>query len=319
MFTFPPPERQIYVHGFLARTRSHALHDAVRTAAKTVSPSALNTEMARYAPEPARQFLQGSDIRDELVFAAPSVLRAAPACLGYYRLLLGVSQKLFYARPTGLGMFSSMEDRGVIGVKAAPFVADLCRELNVEIAALVTSLEPGLSATDIEQLPLMTLGAQADGSWRTQIGEKATRGVYEALKSVIKGQQMQYRDIGASLSLQNKAGRTVTLALAADPDVVVMETSNEHEFLKVAVEIKGGTDVSNVHNRAGEAEKSHQKAKGRGATSFWTIVGKTGVQLDVLRNESPTTNEWFDLEQVLQRAGDDWQRLVNHVLVVMGI
>jgi hypothetical protein len=32
----------------------------------------------------------------------------------------------------------------------------------------------------------------------------------------------------------------------------------------VAVEIKGGKDYSNIHNRIGEAEKSHQKAKKEG-------------------------------------------------------
>ena len=137
----------------------------------------------------------------------------------------------------------------------------------------------------------MMLGAQADGSWRTKIGETATRGVYEALKSVIKGQGLHYGDIGLSLSLENKAGRGVTLALAADPDVVISETVNDEEFLKVAIEIKGGTDASNVHNRAGEAEKSHQKAKDRGATDFWTIIGSTGMQLPVLKKESPTTNK----------------------------
>ncbi|OHU96882.1 XcyI family restriction endonuclease [Mycobacterium talmoniae] len=319
MFTFPPPERQIYVHEILVKARHSVLHDTVRAAAKTIPPAALSSEMTTYAPHPGLQLLHGSNIRDELVFAVPSVLTAAPAALGYYRLLLGVSQKLFYKTATGLNVFKSMEERGVIGPRAAPLIADLCRELNIEISALITSLSPGLTAADVEQLPLMMLGAQADGSWRTQIGEKATKGVYEVLKSVIKSQGVQYGDIGPSLSLQNKAGRTVTLALAADPDVVITETVNDQEFLKVAIEIKGGTDVSNVHNRAGEAEKSHQKAKGRGATDFWTIISKTSSQLDVLKKESPTTNQWFDVEQVLARSGADWQRLINHVLVAMGI
>jgi hypothetical protein len=31
-----------------------------------------------------------------------------------------------------------------------------------------------------------------------------------------------------------------------------------------AIEIKGGRDYSNIHNRIGEAEKSHQKAEKQG-------------------------------------------------------
>ncbi|TDH47208.1 XcyI family restriction endonuclease, partial [Mycobacterium eburneum] len=146
MFTFPPPERQIYVHEILVKARHSVLHDTVRAAAKTIPPAALSSEMTTYAPHPGLQLLHGSNIRDELVFAVPSVLTAAPAALGYYRLLLGVSQKLFYKTATGLNVFKSMEERGVIGPRAAPLIADLCRELNIEISALITSLSPGLTA-----------------------------------------------------------------------------------------------------------------------------------------------------------------------------
>ena len=41
---------------------------------------------------------------------------------------------------------------------------------------------------------------------------------------------------------------------------------------RIAIEIKGGTDVSNLHNRLGEAEKSHQNARLLGFTQFWTII-----------------------------------------------
>jgi hypothetical protein len=318
-FTFPPPERQIFIHEFLVRARNSVLHDVVRNAAKAVPPKTLNAEIVTYAPSPGLQVLQGTNIRDELVFAIPAILTAAPTTLGYYRLLLGFSQKLFYTTATGLNIFRSMEERGVISQTAAPAIPDLCREMNIEMSALITSIDPSLISADVDQLPIMTLGAQADGSWRTQIGQAATKGVYEALKAVIKAQGLQYNDIGPSLSLVNKAGRSVTIALAADPDVVITETINNQEFLKVAIEIKGGTDVSNVHNRAGEAEKSHQKAKGRGATDFWTIISKTNVQMNVLKSESPTTNQWFDVEQVLKQSGTDWQNLVNHLRIAMSI
>jgi len=52
---------------------------------------------------------------------------------------------------------------------------------------------------------------------------------------------------------------------------------NEKTHNIVAIEVKGGTDVSNAHNRAGEAEKSHTKAKGKGFRDFWTIISKKGL------------------------------------------
>src|SRR5438876_5226020 len=76
---------------------------------------------------------------------------------------------------------------------------------------------------------------------------------------------------------------------------------------KVAIEIKGGTDMSNAHNRAGEAEKSHQKAKKQGFRDFWTLISKSGLSIEKLKQESPTTNSWFDVAQVLARQGEDWK------------
>jgi hypothetical protein len=49
-------------------------------------------------------------------FPCPLVLRANPKLLGYYRLLYGVSQKDFVQ--AGQGIFSSMEDAGVISTRA---------------------------------------------------------------------------------------------------------------------------------------------------------------------------------------------------------
>lgn len=76
---------------------------------------------------------------------------------------------------------------------------------------------------------------------------------------------------------------------------------------KWPIEIKGGTDISNAHNRAGEAEKSHQKAKQQGFRDFWTLISKSGLSMDKLMQESPATNSWFDVAQVLARDGDDWK------------
>jgi hypothetical protein len=138
-----------------------------------------------------------------------------------------------------------------------------------------------------------------------------------ALRAAVK--EIDPQTLAAEMNQHAPAGRVVTLALAADPDVVIKETVNDQEVFKVAVEIKGGTDYSNAHNRAGEAEKSHRKAAKSGASDFWTVISKTGISMSTLQTESPTTKQWFDLEEVLGGAGKDWGRLVNLVLSVMGI
>jgi hypothetical protein len=88
---------------------------------------------------------------------------------------------------------------------------------------------------------------------------------------------------------------------------------------KMAIEIKGGTDNSNAHNRAGEAEKSHQKAKKLDFRDFWTVIAMKGLDAEKLRQESPTTNSWFDIAQVLGRSGDDWEEFRSRLADAVGV
>lgn len=318
-FDLPPPARQVYIHAFLDRARSTVLHAGVANAASQVDAATLRAEILQYVPSAGLTALQGSGARDEMVFATPSVLRHSPSTVGYYRLLLGVSQKRFYTRATGLTSFKAMEDRGVIPASVDGDIGSFCQDMNEAMTQLVLAIPRGSLQRDVEQLPLLTLGAQADGSWRTRIGQEATKGVYAALKAVIMSQGTSYTDNGDALQVVNRAGRTVTLALAADPDVVIKEDVNGQTVFKTAIEIKGGTDYSNVHNRAGEAEKSHRKAHRANAQDFWTVISLTGVDRTTLASESPTTRQWFDVEEVLAGAGADWQRLVNFTISAMGI
>jgi hypothetical protein len=318
-FKFPPPGRQVYVQAFLNNVRQGSLLAALERAAAKVDAVTLRAELSQYAPTAGLQALQGSGLRDEEVFATPTLLRTAPGTLGYYRLLLGVSQKGFYTTKTGLNIFFSMEDRQTVRVDADPYIEDLCSDLNAAMAVLMTQLPQGTLHDDVRQLPLLTLGAQADGSWRGQIGQTATRGVFDALKAVVKNQGKTYTETDVSITVTNSAGREVTLALAPDPDVVIREQVNNTDVYKVAIEIKGGTDYANLHNRVGEAEKSHQKARATGAQDCWTLIALTNANMARLRQESPTTREWFDMAEVLAQSGTHWSRLVTLTISAMGI
>jgi hypothetical protein len=304
---------------FLGRVRQIGLHDAVRAAAKEVPATTLRDEVTAHAPVAGLQAIQGTGIRDEEVFATPTVLRTAPGTLAYYRLLLGVSQKQFYTTKSGLSVFGSMEDRQVIRNEADPLIEDLCKDLNEAMSVLLQALPQANLRQDVDQLPLLTLGAQADGSWRGQIGAKATTGVFDAMKAVVKGKGKPYTETDVSITVVNNSGREITLALAPDPDVVIREDVNGSLVYKAAIEIKGGADYANLHNRVGEAEKSHQKARADGAQDCWTVIDLSRADMARLKQESPTTREWLDLNQVLDQNGTGWTRLTTLTISAMGI
>lgn len=318
-FDFPPPGKQLYVAGYLDRIRLTGLLDAVRSAAAQVPAATLRAEMLKHAPASGLQLAQTTNVRDEHVFLTPTLLRTAPGTFTYYRLLLGISRKQFYTGATGLRPFEAMEDQQEIRARAEPLIDDLCTEMNEAMYVLLTSLPRGTLARDVVELPFLTLGSQADGSWRTQIGTAATTDVFEAMKAVVKNQGRSYVETESTITMTNSAGREVTLALAPDPDVVIRETVNGQDVYKVAIEIKGGGDYSNVHNRAGEAEKSHQKARAAGAQDCWTIISLQNADVGRLRQESPTTREWLDVEQVRSQNGQLWDRLVALTISAMGI
>jgi len=318
-FVLPPPVRQLYVHRMLVGARETILHDVLLAALGEVDPDVLSAEVQRYGPKVARQVLQRAGVRNELVFATPAVIKQRPSTLGYYRLLLGISQKVFYTTDTGLAPFKVLETRNDLPKDLESRLGDLCGTLDDALGILVMSVAGSFTPQDIDQLPLLMLGAQADGSWRNRVGQRATKAVFEALTDVIKSKRREYVEAGSSLTLVNSSGREVSIALAADPDVVITEEITKgRKYIKVAIEIKGGADKSNAHNRVGEAEKSHQKVRNT-AQDFWTVISLTGMDMDMLHRESPSTKQWFDLSQILERRGPDWQRLSDHLLIAMGI
>lgn len=317
----PAPVRQFYVHSLLVAARDTMMADVLLKTLGTIDPDELADDIKAVAPSEARKSLQAAGIRDELVFAAPSVLATRPSLLGYYRLLLGVSQKQFYTRVSGLSRFKPMEVRNSLSSRNGDVLKELCIAINDALGEMVTGIVGGIKPKDLEQLPLIALGAQFDGSWRNQVGKEATKDVFAAIKEIVKGAGSAYQesDDGRSLTLVNSSGRKITVALAADPDVVIVEDINGQSRLKVAIEIKGGTDRSNAHNRAGEAEKSHQKARNRNAGDFWTVISVAGMDMSVVRQESPTTRQWFDVTEIQARHGAGWTDLRSSVQIAMGI
>jgi len=86
----------------------------------------------------------------------------------------------------------------------------------------------------------------------------------------------------------------------------------------LSIEVKGGTDVSNIHNRLGEAEKSHQKARAAGFKEFWTVVNAP-INAARARRESPTTNSFFQLAQLLDDTASEWLTFRDQLCSRLGI
>lgn len=318
-FSIPNTERQTYIEVFLQQARKNCLHEVVAKTAHEVSPKDLRTELVSHVPAEGLALLQGTGIRDEEVYAVPCLLESCPGIVAFYRLLLGISQKQFYAAKTGLSKFKVLEERSIVPAALKPYLGDFCRAVNLSICQLLLSFPRSCLRSDVDQLPIMTLGAQADGSWRTQIGSSATQEVFASLKSIVKQTGSRFKETKSSITVTNSSGRRVSLMLSADPDVVIREEFTNGSVYKTAIEIKGGKDRSNVHNRAGEAEKSHQKARQDGAGDCWTVISLENASLDKLKQESPSTREWFDLDEIRTQSGPCWSRIVLLTKAAMGI
>ncbi len=291
--------------------------DALSGALGTIDPEVAKKQITKYVPIRAQKILAGAGIRDEHVFPIPAVLEAKPSLIGYYRLLLGISQKRFYRSGTRMGQFRSMETRDFLNPQRRPDIEEFCSAMADRLSELLSQIPPPITARDVSELPLLTLGAQLYGSNNNTIGKQATLDVFVSVAEIVKN-FITAQD-GKKITIVNAARRKVVLALSADPDIRIQEEFEGKLRNKVAIEIKGGTDNSNAHNRAGEAEKSHQKAKGQGFRDFWTIISVTGVNKTKLQQESPTTNSWFDVAQVLARKGDDWKEFRSRFAGEVGI
>jgi hypothetical protein len=289
------------------------LSDALRK----IEPSILKQQITQYAPPDAQRILAGAAIRDEMVFPTPIVLEAKPTLIGYYRLRLGSPQKTFYGSATGLQRFKRMESDGVLTDRLRMALPDLCSGMSQSLAELVYQVSPQITPRDVAELPLLTFGSFLQGQNNVAIGAQATKDVFLAVADIVRAFLQKHDE--RLLVVKNASNRVVRITLASDPDIRIEEESEGTSIRKVALEIKGGTDVSNVHNRAGEAEKSHQKARRRGFRDYWTIIATKGVSVDALRHESATTMSWFDAAQILGRHGSDWEDFRNRIAQAVGI
>ena len=278
----------------------------------------INAELDQLVPQKHLAQLASRGIRGELLFAVPCLLRANPRLLGYYRLLLGFSQKEFYNK-SKLARLAVMETKGELSSRVAGELDELCGALVTRASEMADRIGFGRITKELlDDLTLLTLGPQLRGSRNTRIGKAANEAVFKIIQNIV-GHSLS-KSTTTNFVLNNAAGRQVTIAFSADPDISISEdiSSNTTKSI-VAIEIKGGADKSNIWNRLGEAEKSHQSAKQRGFVEFWTIYNVPDLDLPKAKEKSSTTTRFYSLLQLTDRKSDAFVDFRDRLISLVGI
>ncbi|HET6387346.1 MAG TPA: XcyI family restriction endonuclease [Armatimonadota bacterium] len=294
--------------------RTQYLNNSLSTLIGGMDIPTLDSELAEFVGQRRLASLARYQLRGESFYPAPSVLSGKPLLLGYYRLLYGFSQKEFYHKGP-FGRFKPMEEANRLSHENAGRIPGLCRSLVETAWELFQAIEP-ISLDSIHELQLLTLGPQLRGSENNVIGQGATRDVFELVRRLVGNYLVTSTQ--QVIALRNDSGRSVQIAFASDPDIAVVVSFLTLAVPTVSIEIKGGADVSNIHNRIGEAEKSHQKAKAAGYTQFWTIL-RARINVGQARRESPTTTEFFNLEEIMDEDSPGHSRFRSLLYNVVGI
>lgn len=313
------PKQQVGFAFSLHEVRERMLVEALHNAIEQIDLAILDSQLHHYADAEALKRLAAFGLRGELLFAVPCVLEKNPALLGYYRLLLGYSQKAFYTSDSGVGQFKSMEERGAVSTRQKELLDELCAALCGSATFLIHGLaDYMLNQQFLDDLSLLTLGPQLRGGANVQRGNIAIIQVFDVIQDIVKNTIVQ--SSRHSIEVQNASGRKVLIEFAPDPDIVIREEIRENNYRNlIAIEVKGGQDYSNIHNRIGEAEKSHQKARILGYVECWTVVNVDRIDIDMAKKESPSTNRFFRISDLLNPSSEERQTFSDLVISGVGI
>jgi hypothetical protein len=211
-----------------------------------------------------------------------------------------------------------MEMRGALSSAIGPQLEVLCNALIACGIVLLDGIGPTRLSRDLlDDLTLLTIGPQLRGGANVKRGAVGIVKVFEAIHKIVKARTIAFDE--TQITVKNAAGRTVLIEFAPDPDIVIREEMAPASFAeKIAIEIKAGEDFSNIHNRIGEAEKSHQKACARGFVECWTVVNIDRLD-DKMARESPSTNRFYRLSAIVSGKGAEYTDFRNRIVSLIGI
>ncbi len=317
--SLPGTQQQLEFSRELELARQEYLLGALLSTVEKMNLDELDEQLRQYVPEHRRRQLAARGLRPEMVYPVPSLLAFRPRLLTYYRLLYGFSRKQLYGdESTGMARFISMEE-GRISADLVERLPEVCAAMILAAGTLVDGLGiDRLTSNLLDDLTLLTLGPSLRGAKSVEKGVSATLVVRRIIRETI-GTSLR-KETSKVIDLANAAGRDVIITFGSDPDITVCERlSPDLAGYLLAAEVKGGVDVSNIHNRLGEAEKSHLKARSKGYTEFWTIVNVSKLDPDMARRESPTTNQFFSLEQLTDSDSAEFRDFRARLASLLGI
>lgn len=305
---------QVGFHYKLKTIKDLFFHEALSKTIKTLKISDIDSELNKYVSEEALQKLATLSLRGEVIFPVPILLNSNPFLVGYYRLLLGFSQKEFYAKGP-FGAFRSMEENGKISKTSSENLELFCKSLIKTAESLVTQIGE-FNISSLSELQLLTVGPQLRGSKNNEYGQVATQKTFSLIKEFVKDYILT--STPTSIEIKNDSGRMVEIKFSSDPDIEIIEKLTTGTRGLISIEIKGGKDISNIHNRIGEAEKSHQKARQRGYFEFMTIIS-VDIEYAFLKSESPTTSHFFHLDEISDKNTVEYNKFRELLSSILGV
>ena len=318
---FPEPKLQTDFAFALKRFRATYLQNALFETVSNMKIADIDKQLASYVPDKDLALMAQYGLRGELLFPVPIILEQNPYLLGYYRLLMGYSQKEFYGTDKGFGAgpFKSMETSGTISKAVAVDIPELCTAFCETASALLHGIETLKPSKELlDDLALLTVGPQLRGGANNQRGTAGIVQVFEVIRQIVAHAATEVRE--NAIEIASATGRKVLVEFAPDPDIIIREEMSPGHFRNiVAIEIKSGTDVSNIHNRIGEAEKSHQKARKRGYTECWTVVNVGRLDMDKAKAESPSTDRFYSLKTLVEAEDEEFQDFHRRVTSLTSI
>lgn len=219
------PMKQMWVVTRLKSERGRVLRDALRETVGKVGVQVIDRELHNLVNADALNKLGAFGLRGEVLFAVPCLIKEKPTISGYYRLVLGISQKEYGRR--GLGKWIRIE-KGESAAISEDEIQGLCVMLIKAGERLLSALGSMDNVTEdfFHELALLTLGAQLDGSYRVIVGQKAVAVVRELIMDIVKPKNPEgFQEKGNEIEFNNAANRRVIIRFGSDPDILVSERS----------------------------------------------------------------------------------------------
>ena len=178
------PDLQVAFYRKLKSINDQYLYQALSDTVKQIFIPDIDKQLAEYVDHEALKKVASFGLRGEIFFPVPCIILSNPKLLGYYRLLLGFSQKEFYNKGP-FGSFKRLEEQGIITKKISLQIEALCISLIGSAVIMIEQIDD-LSLGTIRDLQMLTLGPQLRGGLNTEVGKNATDKIFRFAKFVIE-------------------------------------------------------------------------------------------------------------------------------------